>query len=161
MVKKTVSIIIPNYNGAKLLAKNLPGVLTAAHNYSRNTEIIVVDDGSVDESCEELKKFPEVKVIIKKTNEGFSSACNLGAAKAGGEIIVLLNTDVCPQENFLDFLIPRFDDPNVFGVGCLDKSLENGKEVDRGRGIGWFQKGFLIHARGEVNKNNTLPENRD
>ncbi|MBI5123281.1 glycosyltransferase family 2 protein [Candidatus Roizmanbacteria bacterium] len=156
MVKKTVSLIIPNYNGAKLLAKNLPKVLAAANYYSQNTEIIVVDDGSTDDSKEILNNFPKVTVIAKKKNEGFSSACNLGVAKANGDIVVLLNTDVWPEENFLNFLVPHFTNTKVFGVGCLDKSLENGKEVNRGRGIGWFKKGFLVHARGEVDKTNTL-----
>lgn len=156
MVKKTVSIIIPNYNGSQLLSKNLPAVIKAAENYDKKTQIIVVDDKSDDDSLEVLKKFPRVLAITKKRNEGFSSTCNIGAQKANGEIIVLLNSDVAPRVDFLDYLLPHFDNEKVFAVGCLDKSLERGKEIDRGRGIGWFKNGFLIHQRGEVNKTNTL-----
>lgn len=163
MVKKTVSLIIPNYNGNRLLVKNLPKVFEAAKMYDSSTEIIIVDDGSTDNSIETLKTIMgplrhdvNVKIITKEKNEGFSSTCNLGAKKANGNIIVLLNTDIWPEKDFLLYLIPHFNQAKVFGVGCLDKSLENGNEVERGRGIGWFKKGFLVHARGEVDKNNTL-----
>lgn len=157
MDKKKVSIVIPNYNGEKLLEKNLPKVIAVAKKYNDSTEIIIVDDGSCDKSREVVKKyFPQVKLIAKEKNEGFSSACNEGVRCANGEIVVLLNTDIYPQEYFLDFLVKDFSDKDVFAVGCLDKSWENDREVLRGRGIGWFKKGFLVHARGEVDKTNTL-----
>ena len=147
-----VSIIIPNYNGKNSLAKNLPRVLTCGAD-----EVIVVDDASTDGSVEFLKKnFSKVKVITKEKNEGFSSTVNLGVEKAQGEIIVLLNQDVQPHENFLKFLTSHFQNENVFGVGCLDESPENGKIVLRGRGVGEFKKGFLVHSRGEVDKTDTL-----
>ncbi len=162
MVKKTVSIVIPNFNGVRLLSKNLPKVLTAAKDYSHNTEIIIVDDGSTDNSVEILKTLmtsqndKNIKLITKKKNNGFSSACNLGVKKASGEILVLLNSDIWPEKDFLTYLIPHFSDPQVFAAGCLDKSWENGQETERGRGIGEFKNGFLIHARGDINKTNTL-----
>ena len=68
----------------------------------------------------------------------------------------MLNTDVSPQEDFLKPLIEHFNDESVFAVGCMDKSIENGKTVLRGRGLGKWEKGFLVHKRGEVDKNNTL-----
>ncbi len=153
-----VSIIIPNYNGAELLKKNLTSVFDAARAYKQGeVEIIVVDDSSTDGSVDFIKlQKNAIKLIENKKNLGFSSTVNCGVAEATGEIIILLNTDVAPEKNFLAPLVKHFSDPSVFAVGCMDKSIEDGKVVLRGRGIGKWQRGFLVHARGEVDKTDTL-----
>lgn len=148
----SVSIIIPNWNGKKLLEKHLPYVLKASH----QSEILVVDDASTDDSVEFIKKnFPMIHIIQKEKNEGFASAVNLGVNHASGELFVLLNTDIEPNEDFLDFLIPHFTDPNIFAVGCLDKSVENGQTILRGRGQASWQYGLFIHRKGDINKPDT------
>lgn len=147
-----ISIVIPNRNGAGLLQKNLPHVLAAAG----GAEIIVADDASSDNSLEILsKEFPKVKVLRKTHHDGFGSTVNVGVKEAKGEIVVLLNTDVRPEQNFLAPLIKHFDDTTVFGVGCLERSYENGKVMLRGRGEARWEKGFFVHSRGEVNKSTT------
>lgn len=156
-----ISIVIPNHNGAKLLEKNLPKVLEAVSFYKKGkVEIIIVDDASTDKSSTfilNLKlKTSNLKLIINERNLGFSSTVNKGVKKATGDIVILLNTDVYPQENFLEPLLKHFEDESVFAVGCLDKSVEGGKIVERGRGLGEWKRGFLIHRRGEVDKTNTL-----
>ena len=164
-----ISIVIPNYNGAKLLEKNLPKVLDAVSFYKKGTiEIIIVDDASTDESASVISNFKfqisNLRLIENEKNLGFSSTVNNGVRKAAGDIVILLNTDVYPQENFLEPLLKHFEDdpsassgePTVFAVGCLDKSVEGEKIVERGRGLGEWKRGFLIHRRGEVNKTNTL-----
>ena len=153
-----LSIVIPNFNGRYLLERNLPAVIEAISYLPRATsQIIVVDDASTDGSVAFLKKnFPEVRVIVKKKNEGFSSTVNLGVKKARGELVVLLNTDVKPEVDFLPPLIPHFSDSKVFAVGMLDKSVEKGKIVLRGRGVGDFKRGFLIHSRGGIKGKYTL-----
>ena len=147
-----ISVVIPNYNGEGLLKKNLPKVFNALHGSS---EVIVVDDGSKDGSVEFLKT-QKIKLLKNFKNLGFSSAVNKGVSAAKGEIVVLLNTDVFPENNFLNPLLEHFKDPQVFAVGCLDKSYEKGKVIYRGRGIGKWSRGFLVHSKGEINKNNTL-----
>jgi len=147
-----VSIIIPNWNGKSLLEKNLPGVIATA----KDAEIIVVDDGSTDGSVGYLKaKFPNVTVVEKKRHEGFASTVNAGIAAAIGDIVVLLNTDVEPEENFLQPLVSHFAGDKVFAVGCMDKSKEGESVVLRGRGLAKWQRGFFIHERGEVDKSDT------
>lgn len=146
------SIIIPNKNGAGLLQKNLPYVLAAA----KDAEVIVADDASGDNSLEILKKeFPSVRVLRKACHDGFGSTVNAGVKEARGDIVVLLNTDVRPEQNFLAPLIKHFKDTTVFGVGCLERSYENGKVILRGRGEARWEKGFFVHSRGEVNKTTT------
>lgn len=147
-----ISVVIPNYNGEDLLRKNLPKVFDSL---TQESEVIVVDDCSNDGSIKFLKT-QKVKLLKNSKNLGFSSTVNKGVRAARGEIIILLNTDVSPEKNFLGFLILHFKDPQVFAVGCLDKSYEKGRVVYRGRGIGKWSRGFLVHSRGEINKENTL-----
>lgn len=113
-----ISIVIPNWNGAEKLKKHLPNVLAAA-NYSNVAEVIVSDDASTDDSLEVLKKeFPEVKVVMREKNGGFSSNVNFGVSRIDADLIVLLNSDASPKINFLDSVLPHFKDEKVFSVGC-------------------------------------------
>lgn len=163
---RNVSVIIPNYNGKKLLEENLPKAFEAAKYYQENQggviEVIIVDDGSSDGSTKAIEKSIKSitgiksRLLVNERNLGFSSTVNRGVKEAKGEILVLLNTDVLPDKDFLVPLIEHFQDANVFAVGCMDKSIENGKVVLRGRGIGSWQRGFLVHARGEIDKTSTL-----
>lgn len=149
----SISVIIPNYNGQDLLKKNLPKVLATLG----DMELIVVDDASVDSSLKLLDSFKDkIKIIKNEKNLGFSSTVNRGVKEAKGEIIILLNTDVVPEKGFLIPLLSHFKDESIFAVGCMDKSVENGKIILRGRGIGSWKRGFLVHSRGEVDKKDTL-----
>ncbi len=148
-----ISIVIPNYNGKEILEKNLPKILVAA----KDAEVIIVDDASNDGSVTMLAdKFPQVQVIKRTINSGFASSVNDGVKASNADLVLLLNSDVVPEDNFLQPLVKHFSDPKVFGVGFLQKCKENGKTILRGRGIGRFQKGFLVHSRGEVDKNDSL-----
>ncbi len=148
-----LSVVIPNYNGQNLLKKNLPKALEAVG----DAEVIVVDDASSDKSLEVLGNFEKrIKIIRNEKNFGFSSTVNRGVKTAKGDIIILLNSDVIPEREFLKPLLSHFENEKIFAAGCMDKSLENGKIVLRGRGIGAWKKGFFVHSRGEVDKTNTL-----
>ncbi len=161
-----ISIIIPNYNGEKLLEKNLPKVLDAVRNYTEGfVEIIIPDDPSTDNSKEVIHTFIisiKEKNIVGKTIEnknkkeaGFAKNVNRGVSLATGDIILLLNSDVVPRKDFLKPLLTHFAQENVFGVGCMDESIEE-DTVLRGRGVGSWQRGFLMHKAGKLDKNNTL-----
>ena len=141
-MKMKVSIIIPNYNGEKLLEKNLPSVLKAKEHKANNIfEIIVVDDASPDGSVDLLKKkFPEVKVVKHKINRGFSFAVNTGARTSKGNLLVLLNSDVIPEKDFLVSVLPLFEDDNLFAVSFSEKGYSWAK--------GKFENGFVEHELG-------------
>ena len=156
-----ISIIIPNYNGETILKKNLPRVFEEIKKHKEGSyEILVIDDKSDDNSLDILRTFEEkilnLRILKNEKNLGFSKTVNRAVRESTGEIIVLLNSDVYPEANFLEPLLANFSDEKIFAVGCLDKSLDGGKVILRGRGLGKWEKGFLIHRRGEVDKKNTL-----
>jgi GT2 family glycosyltransferase len=153
-----ISVILPNYNGRKLLEKNLPGIIKALRKWHGNSEIIVVDDASTDDSVLFLKEnYPDIHLVVHQVNQRFAKTCNDGVDIAKGEIIVLLNTDVSPQEDFLKPLMEVFKDKEIFAAGCLEKSRINGKEIISGRALGKFERGFLVHRRAaDQNKPDTL-----
>ena len=159
----TIDVVIPNYNGSSLIKKNLPQVLAQVKKYKAN--IIISDDRSKFDDFEELSRFIKElqdkgeKVILQRNekNLGFSSSVNNGVAASKADFIVLLNTDVYPERDFLDAaLADLLQDENLFGVGFMDKSIEGDKTVLRGRGLASWQKGFLLHKRGEVDKPDTF-----
>lgn len=137
------SIVIPNFNGEVLLAKNLPYVIRAMDDKENNiSEIIVVDDGSRDGSIKLLKEnFPQVKIIKHKINRGFSAAVNTGVRGSSGDLVVLLNSDVIPSEDFLVNVLPHFKNPKMFAVSLHEK------------GYGWarggFKNGYIQILQGE------------
>jgi O-antigen biosynthesis protein len=137
-----VSIIIPNYNGRKLLEDNLPFVLGAAQNKKNKiAEIIIIDDKSLDDSLEVLKLFKKQIKIVKHTkNRGFSATVNTGARAAKSPLLCLLNTDVKPSEDFLEHAVPHFQDKKVFGVTLHEEGY--------GPAIGKFVHGFIEHENG-------------
>lgn len=143
MKKLSVSVIIPNLNGEKLLEKNLPSVLKAKENPENNiTEIIIVDDGSWDGSVKLINKnFPQVKLIKHRVNRGFSAGVNTGVRMAKGDLVVLLNTDVVPSENFLAPIFKHFENKKVFAVSMHEKGFSYAK--------GYFGAGYIQLAMGE------------
>ncbi len=146
----TYSVVVTNYNGAEILKKNLPKVFVAAG----KCEVIVVDDASIDNSLAVLgslkKEFKSLKIVKKEKNEGFSSSTNLGVEKASGDLVVLLNSDVVPTKDFLKPVLPLFNNKRLFAVGLHDKSFGKNNVVSRGRGVGKFIRGFLMHRPGAI-----------
>jgi len=144
-----ITIIIPNFNGKYLLAKNLPRLMR----FFPKAKIIVVDDASIDGTKEFLKKkFPQIQILSNEKNKGFSSSANKGIKKAKTPFVFLLNNDCLPQKNFLADLLPYFKDKKTFAVSCLEKQ----GSYRRGRGVGGVRRGLLFHQAGSLDKNNTL-----
>lgn len=162
-----ISIVIPNYNGAKIMKKNLPIVYEAVKDYKKGkVEIIITDDPSNDDSKAVIEEFAgkyadaniEIKTLFNqdKNKAGFSKNVNRGVKSAKGDILILLNTDVAPHKDFLECLLRHFSDSRVFATACMDESIEESAKVLRGRGIGRWTRGFLQHAKGNNDKDTTL-----
>ena len=147
MIQKPISIVIPTYNGKELLKKYLPSVVAACKRYSlKNTEIIIVDDASKDETVKYLKSnFPRIKVIEHSTNQGFSCTSNDGIFAAKYRVVVLLNSDVHVSEDFFKFLPGHFKNPEIFAVrpGLKSGMNEGGDDLENPRIGGKFKNGFF------------------
>ncbi len=87
---KLVSVVIPTYNRARRVAAAVASAL--AQTYSP-IEVIVIDDGSTDDTEAELRAFGSQIVYVKQANAGVASARNKGLAEARGEFIALLDSD--------------------------------------------------------------------
>ena len=95
-----VSVIIPTRNTAALTAEAVRAVL--AGDRAVNVEVIVVDNGSTDETATALlREFPQIKLLRAGQNLGFARACNLAARSAAGEFLLLLNSDARPEPDAL------------------------------------------------------------
>ncbi|HUA19355.1 MAG TPA: glycosyltransferase family 2 protein [Bryobacteraceae bacterium] len=114
-----VTMIIPNWNGAGLLANVLRDLERQTHPIER---VIVVDDGSTDGSVEVARQ-AGAEVIALGTNAGFAAAVNHGIRAADTEWIGILNNDVSLPENWLAILMER-----------------------AGAGAAWFATGKLLDA---------------
>ena len=86
-----ISVVIPLYNKKKQIAYTLQSVFTQTF---QDFEIVVVDDGSTDNSVEEVEKFDDSRIrLIHQTNAGVSAARNRGIGEARGELIAFLDAD--------------------------------------------------------------------
>jgi glycosyltransferase involved in cell wall biosynthesis len=85
-----ISVVIPTYNSSQLVMAAVSSVLAQTHPVE---EIIVVDDGSTDDTSERLASFGTTIRYIRKQNGGVSSARNCGVAVATGELIAFLDAD--------------------------------------------------------------------
>ena len=96
---QTLSVVLLNYNGRVYLEKFLPNVVF----YSKPHEVVVVDNGSTDDSSEFVKEnFPDVKLIPFEDNYGFCGGYNKVIPVIDSDFIVLLNTDVEVTKNWID-----------------------------------------------------------
>jgi tetratricopeptide (TPR) repeat protein len=111
-----VSVIIPNYNHARYLGDAIRSVLNQDY---RNFEIIVVDDGSTDNSCEVAEQFSDKINYVYQKNAGLSAARNAGMRIAKGSLIGVLDADDIYEPVFLDTLVDALkSDPDADGVYC-------------------------------------------
>ena len=138
------SIVIPNWNGRELLEKYLPPLIEAARSNPGN-EILVVDGASTDGSAAFVReRFPNVRVLELPANEGFGGNSNAGFRAARNDIVVLLNSDMRVERDFLAPLLAGFSDPQVFAVSCqIFFSDPARKREETGLTQGWWDRGGL------------------
>jgi len=112
----SVSVIIPNYNGARTISACLRSVATVDY---ANFEIVLVDDASTDESLSIVRgSFPDVKIIENSENLGFGRAVNRGIKASSGEIVILLNMDTVVRKDWLSQLVQALvSDQRIMIVG--------------------------------------------
>jgi tetratricopeptide (TPR) repeat protein len=115
-INPLVSVIIPNYNHAQYVGDAIHSVLAQTyHNY----EIIVVDDGSTDNSREVIAQFGDQVQYLYQKNAGLSAARNTGIKSAKGSLIGVLDADDMYEPDFLNTLVSVLqENPDADGVYC-------------------------------------------
>jgi GT2 family glycosyltransferase len=137
-----ISIVIPNYNGEKLLQENLPSVIAALEHWGGKYQLIVVDDCSTDGSCRVLREqFPTVQLLVNRRNLGFSGTCNAGMRLVQAPVAICLNSDVKVAENLIEPLLLHFSDRELFAV--TPDILAEREGCNQGRMSCRLKKGFL------------------
>ena len=102
-----VSIVVPCYNGADYLAKCINSICAQSY---KNLEIILVDDGSTDNTLSIMKKYSKLDdriVVCHKKNGGLSSARNHGLAKATGEYVMYVDSDDYIEKTMVETLLRK------------------------------------------------------
>lgn len=95
----TVTVVITNWNGAGFIQRCLDAVFAQTQ---PPDEVVVVDNGSTDDSVALIRaRYPSIHLIEQSTNEGFARGNNLGIQQARGDYILILNTDVFLDRDFL------------------------------------------------------------
>lgn len=103
MTPRLVSVILVNVNCSSLIDLVFPSLLSQT--YPR-LEVLVVDNGSTDESCATIeRRYPSTNVIRMGRNTGFSGALNEGIRRARGDYVLSLNFDVVLEPNFIAALV--------------------------------------------------------
>jgi glycosyltransferase involved in cell wall biosynthesis len=110
---RPISIIIPTFNGASRIGNCLNALLKQTA--GRDVEILVVNDGSIDNTAEVVAGYSGVRLIAQR-NAGPAAARNRGALEARGTLLLFTDDDCVPMPDWLDAMITPFDDPEVVGV---------------------------------------------
>lgn len=125
-----VSIVIPVMNRADELRRCLTS-LTRLSYPQEKLQIIVVDDGSSDDSPLVARQFGALLVSSGGTGRGPAAARNVGAAMASGEILAFIDSDCTASEEWLCELIPSFTNPALAAVGGQVDGMRTESAVDR------------------------------
>ena len=124
------SIVIPVFNQFAHTLACLRAL--AAHPSRASVEVIVVDDGSTDETQTALPQVAGLRYHRRAQNGGFIAACNDGAAHARGEYLVFLNNDTIPQPGWLDALLDTFDGHPGCGLAGAQLLYPDGRLQEAG-----------------------------
>ncbi|HWO31055.1 MAG TPA: glycosyltransferase, partial [Candidatus Acidoferrum sp.] len=109
----SVSIIIPTFNGASRIGNCLDALLN--QRVGRDAEILVVNDGSTDNTADVVARYSGVR-LITQSNAGPAAARNRGALEARGTIILFTDDDCVPKPEWLAAMTAPFSDPSVVGA---------------------------------------------
>ncbi len=140
MIKDLVSVIIPTYNRAHLIKRSAMSVLNQTYG---NLELIIIDDGSTDNTEEVVKSIDDERVIyIKQSNKGACAARNNGIDHAKGEFIAFQDSDDIWHKDKLEKQLGTLKNTGADLVCC--KMLGNGDATNVIPNT--FTEGFLTYS---------------
>jgi glycosyltransferase involved in cell wall biosynthesis len=113
--------VVPVYNGGLTISETIQSLLEQSYGPQ---EIIVVDDGSTDDTAAVLKGFGDKIKVISKSNSGPASARNCGIRASTGEFIAFTDSDCVPDKEWLSNLLGGFSDDKVAGTGGIVRGAD-------------------------------------
>lgn len=124
-----LSVIVPVYNVEDYLKACIESVINQTY---KNLEIILIDDGSTDNSssiCDYYADEYNNITVIHQENKGVSAARNRGLDIASGELVSFLDSDDTIDEDMYEILISKFINSEIDIVHCSYKRIEDGRET--------------------------------
>ena len=110
---RRATVIVPTYNGAGRIGRCLGALLQQIA--GEDIEVLVIDDGSNDDTASVCQSFAGVRVI-SQSNAGPAAARNRGAQEARGRIVLFTDDDCVPFPNWMQAMLLPFSDPEIVGV---------------------------------------------
>jgi GT2 family glycosyltransferase len=144
-----IAVVILNWNGTKLIEQFLPSIVK----YSPEADIYVADNASTDDSISYvISHFPNVKIIVNKSNFGFAKGYNEALKSVDTDIYALVNSDIEVTENWLKPIIETFG--NEPKTAIIQPKILDYKRKDyfeyAGAAGGFMDKYGYMFCRGRI-----------
>lgn len=159
-----LSVIIPAYNEEKAIGPTIRSIQKELSKIDKNNEIIVVDDGSTDNTAKIARKIKKIKVISHESNRGYGSAIKTGLRNCSGKYVLIIDADQTYPPEEIHKLIPYIDSydmvvgartedsaatpiirrPAKFILSKLANFLTNTKIPDLNSGLRIFRKDLAM-----------------
>jgi GT2 family glycosyltransferase len=118
----TVSVVIPAYNAETTLGDCLESVIDIDYP-KKHLKVIVIDDGSKDNTANIISNYNNVKLIRNPVNRGTSQAKNQGIAVASGKVVAFLDADSAAPKEWLHVVLPFLEKKGIAAVGVGQKPI--------------------------------------
>lgn len=144
-----LSVVVVNWNTKEITLKCIETIYSSFKK-KENLEVVLVDNASTDGSVDAIRKiYPNVKLVVNKSNLGFAKANNIGLNKTQGKYIAFINSDIIVLDSCLDILVSFLEQHSKTGLcgpRILNKDLSNQPSVQKIPGI-WntFIEAIGIH----------------
>jgi glycosyltransferase involved in cell wall biosynthesis len=116
-----VTVVIPSYNCGRFLQETLESAFAQTY---RHIEVLVIDDGSTDDSPAVLDRYAGRVRVLRQPNQGVSAARNLGIRESSGELVAFLDADDLWHPEKLAKQVARFTDESVGLVHCAVEYID-------------------------------------
>lgn len=146
-----VSILVPHMNGEEIINNCVASLNKTRYN---NFEVVVLLNGTTDNSLKIIKKFKKIKVYESKQPLGFAKAINFLIKKTQGDYVVFMNNDTEVEPNWLQELVDYAEKNNI--VACQPKilDLKNKKEFEYAGASGYYLDKYCYpFTRGRIFNN--------
>lgn len=144
MAAPTLSVIVPNYRRPDLLMRCLESLRDSCASTQTQVEVIVVDDGSRDESCQLVREsFPEFILVALERNGGSPAAVNAGIRMSSGEWVLTLNNDTTVEQGALQaVLMVARSSSDIGSVAAQQRFLSHPQVI--------YSAGVMVDRRGQA-----------